>query len=54
MYECNVCKWQGYTTAKNTKDVSGAKVLEVLDKDGYSEQHINNKIAQLNQDTKEK
>jgi len=53
IYECEVCKLQGYTASKNTKDISGATVVKVLDKGFYSAKHINNVIENLNQNIEE-
>ena len=53
IYECVVCKLQGYTASKNTKDISGAIVVKVLDKNIYSKEHINRVIKNLNQNIEE-
>lgn len=50
IYECNNCKSRKYTTAKNTKDVNGAKVIKVMDRDVYSQKQINDEIAKLTKD----
>ena len=47
VYECNQCGCKGYTSAKNTKDVTGAKVIKIMDKEVYTEKQINDEIDKL-------
>jgi len=52
IYKCNNCKLQGYTATKNTKDINGAKVIQVMDKEVYTEKQINDVITKLNKGKK--
>lgn len=46
IYQCNKCQTKGYTVAKNSKDIAGAKTLKVLDKELHSQREIDQAIGQ--------
>ena len=52
IYECNQCGCKGHISSKNTKDVTGAKVIKIMDKEVCSKKQINDEIDKL-KNTKE-
>ncbi|EGR2742533.1 hypothetical protein DC846_14120 [Vibrio parahaemolyticus] len=44
LYECLKCSTHGYTVTKNTRDIQGASVLKVLDKDSSDQATIDQEI----------
>jgi len=47
IYKCNECGCKGYTSSRNTKDIAGASVIKVMDKEVYTKKQLNDEVAKL-------
>ena len=44
LYTCNKCSAHGYTVTKNTKNIVGATIVKVLDKEIHTQSSIDEEI----------